>query len=446
MPDVLITGLGAIGPLGGNVPDTWAAALRAVSGIRQLPAAMVDEYALPVSFAGVAAIEPAEKLTKPELNRMDRATQFALIAAREAWRDAGFVGAGGGGAGGGGAGGGAAGAAAGGGSADAAKSASQGVEPSRLAVSVSSALGGITTTLGAWDTMQSRGVRRVLPLTIPMLMPNAAAAVLALEFDAQAGAHAPTSACAAGAEAIAYGYQLIKGGQADVVIAGGTEAPIHPLVIGAFAAARALTTRNDSPARASRPFALHRDGFVLSEGAGIVILESEPHARARGATGYARLAGAGITSDAYHLTAPEPDGRGQISAMRAAIRGADAHPSDVRHINPHATSTPLGDGVEARAIAEVLGGATDAALVSATKSLTGHLLGGAGGLEAVLAVLAIAHRMAPPTINTGGDLDPDIPLALVLDKPSALPAGDLLALSNSFGFGGHNVSLAFAPC
>lgn len=436
MTPVVITGLGAISPLGGNVAETWASTLAGVSGIQRLPEAMTTAYDLPVAIAGVSVVEPSAVLSKPELNRLDRATQFALIAAREAWADAGFG----------------------------------DIAPERLAVSVSSALGGITTTLGAWDAMtghaspsaiapdgsqdasrikaaahRASGVRRVLPATIAMLMPNAAAAVLSVEFNAQAGAHAPTSACAAGAEAIAYGYQLIQSGAADVVIAGGCEAPVHPMVIASFAAARALSKRNDSPETASRPFALDRDGFVLAEGAGIAILESEAHARARNARYYARLAGTGITADAHHLTAPEPTGRGQIGAMVAALRQADALPSDVGHINPHATSTPLGDGVEASAISSVLGGAVDGAVVSATKSMTGHLLGGAGGLEAVLTVLAVANRVAPPTINTSVDPDPAIGLHLQYDQPGPLPSGRPLALSNSFGFGGHNVCLAFAP-
>jgi 3-oxoacyl-[acyl-carrier-protein] synthase II len=380
--------------------------------VRPLDFEWVAAFDLAPRFAGIAAAEPAQFLTKPELNNLDRASQFALLAAREAFVMAGL--------------------------------AADSVAPERLAVVISSALGGITTTLGAWDTMQDRGARRLLPGTIPMLMPNAAAAAVSKDLHARAGAHAPSAACAAGAEAIAVGFDLIRSGRADVVVAGGTEAPIHPLVVGAFAAARALSVWPN--ATGSRPFALGRDGFVLAEGAGVVVLESAAHAHARGGRVLARLAGVGVTADAYHMTAPDPDGRGQIAAMRVALEQAGAQPGDVVHVNPHATSTPVGDAVEAASIASVLGNSTCQALVSATKSLTGHLLGGAGGLEAVLTVLAVAHRTAPPTIHLThlAEQDPDIALRIQKETPGVLPEGDILALTNSFGFGGHNVALAIA--
>ena len=425
---VVVTGIGATTPLGGTAPTTWEAVLAGRSGISTLPFDWVQEYQLPVTIGAVAAVEPSQVLSTPELKHHDRSAQFALIAAREAWADAGF----------------------------AAPSVEEGrcpvskptatVEKTRLAVSISSSLGGIQTTLAAADTLRERGARRLSPLTIPMLMPNSAASAVELDLGAQAGAFAPTSACASGAEAIGHGFNLIRSGRADVVVAGGTEAPLHPMVIAAFAAARALSTRNDSPEMASRPFDLNRDGFVMGEGAAVLVLESEEHALERGARIYARLVGTGITSDAYHVTAPEPSGRGQIAAMQMALQQANSSVEtsvDVIHINPHATSTKLGDAVEAAAIRTVLGAAADDAIVSATKSMTAHLLGAAGALEAMLTVLALHNRVAPPTINLA-NLDPAIGLQITGTQPVPLPDGPLLAISNSFGFGGHNVTLAFA--
>jgi len=430
--EVVITGLGATTPLGGNVASTWEAVLAGRSGVSRLPFDWPAD--LPVKIGAVAAVDPATLLTAAELNHHDRSAQFALIAAREAWQDAGLLI----------------------GSFCARPQAAnnpsfcarpqaadaESCDPTRLAVSISSSLGGIQTTLAAADTLRERGPRRLSPLTIPMLMPNSAAAAVELDLGAEAGAYAPTSACASGAEAIAYGFDLIRAGRADVVVAGGTEAPLHPMVVAAFAAARTLSARNDAPTVASRPFDLNRDGFVMGEGAAVLILESETHALARGAQVYARLAGTGITSDAYHVTAPSPDGRGQIKAMRLALSSASAQPDDIVHLNPHATATKLGDAIEAAAIRSVLGEAANSVIVSATKSMTAHLLGAAGALEAILAVLALRHRTAPPTINLV-DFDPAITIPINGPEPAPLPAGPTYALSNSFGFGGHNVSLVF---
>ena len=426
-PGVVVTGLGAITPLGGTAAATWAAALAGQSGVATLPFDAAMEYGLPVTIGAVAAVEPATLLSAPELNHNDRSAQFALIAAREAWADAELpthheiL------------------------RSSSLRSSPQNdglfVDGARLAVSISSSLGGIQTTLSAADTLRERGARRLSPLTIPMLMPNSAAAAVELEFRAQAGAFAPTSACASGAEAIAYGFDLIQAGRADIVLAGGTEAPLHPMVVAVFAAARALSTRNDAPATASRPFDLNRDGFVMGEGAAVLVLESEAHAAARGARIYARLRGTGITSDAYHVTAPEPNGRGQIAALELALAQAGVAPADVAHVNPHATSTKIGDAVEAHSIRAVLGAAADSVVVSATKSMSAHLLGAAGALEAMLTVLALHHRTAPPTINLF-DLDPAIEIPTNTEI-SPLPPGDIAAISNSFGFGGHNVTLAF---
>jgi 3-oxoacyl-[acyl-carrier-protein] synthase II len=404
---VVVTGLGATTPLGGDVATTWQAALDGVSGARTLTQPWVSELELPVTFAASVAVPPSEQLARVETRRLDPSGQYALIAAREAWADSGAA----------------------------------GVEPERLGVVVASGIGGVHTLLSSYDVLKEKGPRRVFPLTVPMLMPNGPAAAVSLELDAKAGVHTPVSACASGAEAIGYGVDMILSGRADVVVAGGTEAAILPLPVAGFAAMQALSTRNDDPAHASRPYDVARDGFVLGEGAGMVVLESEEHARARGATIYAVVASAGMTSDAHHIAAPDPVGAGAARAMRQALANAGAEPRDVVHINAHATSTPVGDTAESASIRSALGDDTDHIAVSATKSMTGHLLGAAGAVESILTILALRHHLAPPTINVT-ELDPEIHLDVVLDKPRALPDGDLVALNNSFGFGGHNVALA----
>jgi 3-oxoacyl-[acyl-carrier-protein] synthase II len=404
---VVVTGLGATTPLGGDVASTWQAALDGTSGARTLTHDWVSELQLPVTFAASVAVPPAEQLAKVETRRLDPAGQYALVAAREAWADAG----------------------------------TPQVDGERLGVVVASGIGGVWTLLSSYDTLKEKGPRRVFPLTVPMLMPNGPAAAVSLELGARAGVHTPVSACASGAEAIGYAADMIRSGRADVVVAGGTEAAIHSLPIAGFAAMQALSTRNDEPALASRPYDTARDGFVLGEGAGIVVLESEEHARARGARVYAEIAGAGLTSDAYHIAAPDPVGAGAARAMRMALEAADATPSDVVHLNAHATSTPVGDTAEAASIRAALGDATDAVAVSATKSMTGHLLGAAGAVEGIFTILAVHHHLAPPTINVD-NLDPEVSLDVVVDKPRQLRDGDLVALNNSFGFGGHNVALA----
>jgi 3-oxoacyl-[acyl-carrier-protein] synthase II len=402
---VVVTGLGATTPLGGDVPSTWAAMLAGQSGVRVLTEDWVEM--LPVHIGAPVAVEPAEVLTVPQTKRMDRSGQFALIAAKEAWADAG----------------------------------APEVEPERTGVVIASGIGGVTTLLSAYDTLKERGARRVLPMTVPMLMPNGPAAVVGLELTARAGVHTPVSACSSGAEAIAYAVDMIRSGRADVVAAGGTEAAIHALPLAGFAAMQALSTRNDEPERASRPYDKGRDGFVLGEGAGVVVLETLEHARARGARIYAEVAGAGISADAHHMAQPDPVGAGAARAMQQALQAAGATAADVVHINAHATSTPVGDVAEVAAIRRALGADADGACVSSTKSVTGHLLGAAGAVEAIATILAIADRKAPPTANLE-DLDDDVTLDVVRGEPRELPEGELLALNNSFGFGGHNVALA----
>ena len=405
--DVVVTGLGATTPLGGDVATTWSALLDGRSGVSVLP----EEWheTLPVHFAGQIAQEPSEKLPRPRLRRLDRTQQFALIAAQEAWDDAG----------------------------------TPEVDPLRLGVVVSSGIGGILTILEQYDTFREKGWKRVSPFTVPMLMPNSPAAAVALEFSARAGAHAPVSACASSAEAIANAVDIIRAGRADVVIAGGTEAAIHPLNIASFASMRALSTRNDDPQGASRPWDCERDGFVMGEGAGILVLESAEHAARRGARVYAHAAGVGYTDDAYDIVQPDPEGRGQARAITQALTDSGLEPSDIAHVNAHATSTPAGDVGETRAIRSALGdAAADRVAVSSTKSMTGHLLGGAGAVESIATILALHDGRIPPTINIE-ELDPETAVDIVRDKPREMPTGDVAAINESFGFGGHNIAIAF---
>ena len=408
VPTVVVTGLGATSPLGGTASQTWENLLAGHSGARSIDQPWVSEHELPVTFAASLTTPPAEVLSRVETRRLDPFSQYALVASREAWADAG----------------------------------EPEVEPERLAVSIGSGIGGIQTLITAWESLRTKGPRRIYPLSIPMLMPNAAAGTVSLHLGARAGAHTLVSACSSGAESIGYALQLIRDGLADVVVAGGSEAAVHPLPIGGFAAMQALSKRNDDPATASRPYDVTRDGFVLGEGAGILVLESEEHAKARGARIYATLAGAGTSSDAYHMAAPEPEGAGASTAMSLAVEDCGASPREIVHINAHATSTPAGDVAELAAIRRAFGSDAEGMAISGTKSMTGHLLGAAGALEAIFTVLAIHHRVAPPTINIT-ELDPEVDLDIVRDEPRTLPDGPILALNNSFGFGGHNVALTF---
>jgi 3-oxoacyl-[acyl-carrier-protein] synthase II len=400
---VVVTGLGATTPLGGDVPSTWSAMLAGRSGVKVLTEDWVET--LPVHIAASAAVDPSEVLPRVEVKRNDRSGQFALIAAREAWADAG----------------------------------SPEMDGDRLGVVIGTGIGGVLTLLASYDLLLEKGPRRVHPLAIPMLMPNSSAAHVGLDLGARAGVHTPVSACASGAEAMSFAVDMIRSGRADVVVAGGTEAAIHPLNLAAFSQMQALSTRNDEPERASRPYDKGRDGFVLGEGAGVVVLETAEHAKARGAKIYAEVASAGITSDAHHIAAPDPVGRGAARAMHMAIDAAGISASDVVHVNAHATSTPAGDVAEAHAMDTVLGEGSKAC-VSATKSMTGHLLGAAGAIETIATVLALYNRLAPPTVNLE-DPDDDVTIDVVKGEPRKLPDGPIAGLNNSFGFGGHNVAL-----
>ncbi|MEU7043565.1 beta-ketoacyl-[acyl-carrier-protein] synthase family protein [Streptomyces varsoviensis] len=427
--EVIVTGLGAVGPVGGDVPTLWRGLLAGACGVRRVE----EPWAagLPVRIAAPAAVEPAGRLAVHETRRLSRVQQLALLAAREAWADAG----------------------------------APDPPPERFAVAVSSGGGGVADLLGQDEVLRERGWQRVSPLTLPRYMANGPAAWVALEFGAAAELHAPAAACASGADALARGRELIRSGQADVVLAGGAEAMIHPVIVAGFAAMRALSRRNEDPGAACRPFDAKRDGFVLGEGAAVVVLESAGHAARRGAHGYAELAGAGRSADTYHIANPDPSGAGAVRAMRRALADAGAEPGEIAHVNAHATGTPTGDVAEAMALREVLGPGLGGASVTATKSLTGHLLGAGGALEAVITALTLHHGIVPPTANLD-EPDPavaaDVSRAVVTGGPAVLPEGGerggaaraagggvprtagggaLAALSNSFAFGGQNVSL-----
>lgn len=403
---VVVTGLGMTTPVGGDVASSWAAVLAGRPGITTIEADWAREQ--PSQIAGQMAVDPAEVLDRVEARRLDRSQQAALVAAREAWADAG----------------------------------APEVDPDRLGAVVATGIGGVNSLLMAYDTLKERGPSRISPHMVTMIMPNGPAAVVGLEVGARAGVHTPVSACASGAEAISYGARMIQTGRADVVIAGGTEACIHAITMAGFAAMRALSTRNDDPSAASRPYDLARDGFVMGEGAGIVVLESEEFARARGARILGRYGGAGLTADGHHIAQPDPEGAGAAQAMRFALADAGVTASDVVHVNAHATSTPQGDVAEAAAILRALGADSDHVVVTGTKSMTGHLLGGAGAVESIFAILALRDRLVPPTANLH-ELDPQVELDVAAGEPRPLPAGAIAAINNSFGFGGHDVAVVF---
>jgi 3-oxoacyl-[acyl-carrier-protein] synthase II len=410
---VVVTGVGATTPLGGDVPSTWEGLLAGRSGVRLLPHAWTEE--VQVRIGAEVAVEPTEVLPHGEARTLDRTAQFALVAAREAWADAGFEGKAG---------------------TDAP------VDPDRLGVVVASAIGGVTSLLQQYEVLKKQGPRKVSPHTLPMVLANTPSAKVGLDVNARAGVHSPASACASGAEAIGYAIEMIRTGRADVVVAGGTEAAIVSLNMAAFGNMMAMSKRNDDPTAASRPYDVDRDGFVIGEGAGIVVLEAAEHAARRGARVYAEAVGQGLSADSHHITQPEPSGRGIAAALTSLMEDGDLKPSEIVHVNAHATSTPMGDVAEIRALRKVFGDDTDHFAVSATKSMTGHLLGGAGGVETIATVLALRDRIAPPTVNID-TLDPEVDADIVRGEPRALPEGRVAALNNSFGFGGHNVVLAF---
>ncbi|MFG2875271.1 beta-ketoacyl-[acyl-carrier-protein] synthase family protein [Streptomyces sp. NPDC048337] len=412
---VVITGLGAITPLGVGVPDLWHGLLEGRSGVRRLEGA---EFAgQPVRIAGTVPEDPTELLSRPQARRMSRASQFAVIAAREAWRDAGF---------------------------DASGTVASGIDPSRVGVSVGTIIGGAPVLVDGDRRLRDKGPRGVSPLTAPMTVPSQPAAQVSLDLRITGEARTVVSACASGTEAIGQAIDRIRLGHLDMVLAGGTEAAITPSVMASFAAMRALSTRNDEPERASRPFAKDRDGFVHGEGAGMLVLEAEEHALARGARIYCEAAGWGLSADAHHLAAPDPSGDGIVLALRRALADAGSDAGDVVHVNAHATATADGDLAEATALRRLLeerGAQAPGVPVTAVKGNLGHLQGAAGAVAAVVAALTLDHGRIPPTIGCD-DRDDACGVDLVTHAPRPLPAAGDLVLSNSFGFGGHNAVLA----
>ncbi|MEU0499563.1 KasA/KasB family beta-ketoacyl-ACP synthase [Nocardia sp. NPDC005998] len=402
-PNVVVTSLAATTSIAGDVDATWKGLLNGESGIEELDDPFIEEYELPVRIGGHLKVRPETLLTRVEQRRMAYVEQLATVLGREVWRNAG----------------------------------SPEVDPYRLAVAIGTGIGGADAITDANSKLKNGGYRKISPLAVQMIMPNGPSAVVGLELQARAGVITPVSACSSGSEAIANAWRMIVMGDADMVVTGGVEGFIDVLPIAAFTMMRAMSTRNDDPKGASRPFDKDRDGFVFGEAGALMVLETEEHAKARGATIHARLLGAGITSDGYHLVAPAPDGDGAARAMTRAMQTAGLTPKDITHINAHATATPIGDVAEARAINKAVG---NHASVYAPKSALGHSIGAVGALESILTVLSIRDGIVPPTLNLD-NLDPEIDLDVVHGE--ARHQEIEYAINNSFGFGGHNVALAF---
>jgi 3-oxoacyl-[acyl-carrier-protein] synthase II len=404
---VVVTGLGAVSPLGSGVDANWRALLAGRSGIGPITAFDASDF--PVRIAGqVPDFDPATYLEKKDIKKVDRFAQFAIAAAQMAVDDAHLT-----------------------------------VTPEeapRVGVVVGVGMGGISTIEEAVRAFNEGGIKRISPFFIPRLIANMAPGHIAIRFGCTGVNYTPTSACASGGQAVGEAFRLVRHGDQDVVISGGAEAAVTPMGVGGFAVMRAMSTRNDEPERASRPFERHRDGFVVGEGAGVLVVESLAHARARGARIYCELVGYGANGDAYHITSPAPDGRGAAECMRLALANGAIDPLAVDYINAHGTATPYNDVNETQAIKAVFGEHAARIAVSSTKSMTGHLLGGAGGVEAVYTVLTLHHGWIPPTINYD-EPDPECDLDYVPN--TARQASPRVALSNSFGFGGANACVAF---
>ena len=404
MRRVVITGLGAVTPLGLDAPSTWDSAVSGRSGVGWIEAFDASDYPVRIA-AEVRGFDPGDLVPPKEARRMDRNVLLAVSAAKEAWDDAGL----------------------------------DGVDPARVGILVGSAIGGIATIVEQQQVFSERGPDRVSPFFIPMIIINMASGVIAMRFGAKGPNSSVVTACATGNHAIGEAMRIIERGDADVMIAGGSEAIIVPLTIAGFSQMKAMSTRNDEPTKASRPFDAGRDGFVCGEGGGLVVLESLEHARQRDARIYAEMVGYGMTGDAHHMTAPDPEGDGAARAMAAALRDGGLEPSTVGYINAHGTSTPYNDKFETIAIKRVFGEHAKKVPVSSTKSMTGHLLGAAGGIEAIATAFAIHHGVLPPTINYETP-DPDCDLDYIPNKARKQEVE--IALTNAFGFGGTNATLA----
>jgi len=406
---VVITGLGAISNLGHDVASTWDGLIEGRSGIRTITAFEQDERWLSTIAGEIKEWDPTEKLDRNEIKKTDRFAQLGLWAAIEAMEDSGL-------------------------------DWEQG-DPYRNGVVIGSGVGGIQTIEHFAGVLTEKGPRRLSPFTVPKLMVNAAAGNVSIRFNLRGVNSAPATACATGGHALAEAYMFIATNQADFILAGGAEAAVSPVCVSSFSAMKALSTRNDAPTLASRPFDRDRDGFVLSEGAAVLAVEEFEHAKARGATILAEIVGFGITGDAGHIAAPDSEGTGAKAAMTAALRHANLQPEDIDYINAHGTSTPLGDAAEVAAVKGLFGDHAYKLAMSSTKSCTGHTLGAAGGIESIAVVKAICDRVMPPTINLD---NPDVGFDLNFVANTSQEKEIKVALNNSFGFGGHNVSLAIA--
>ncbi|MVU75704.1 beta-ketoacyl-ACP synthase [Nocardia sp. ET3-3] len=402
-PSVVVTSLAATTSIAGDVDSTWKGLLNGESGIDVLEDSFLDDFGLPVRIGGHLKVCPTDLLTKPEARRLSYVEQMALVLGREVWANAG----------------------------------NPEVDKDRLGVSIGTGLGGAEVLMSARDKLVNGGYRKVPPMAVQAIMPNGAAACVSVELGARAGVSTPVSACSSGAEAIANAWRMVVMGDADMVVTGGVEGSIQALPIAGFSMMRAMSTRNDDPKGASRPFDMDRDGFVFGEAGALMTIETEEHAKARGATIHARIMGAGITSDGFHLVAPDPEGTGAARAMTRAMEYAGLSKSDVSHINAHATATPIGDTAEANAIKQAVG---NHAAVYAPKSALGHSIGAVGALESILTVLSVRDGIIPPTLNLENQ-DPEIDLDVV--KGQARSGTFDYALNDSFGFGGHNVAIAF---
>ena len=404
---VVVTGMGTITPVGNDVATTWRSLIEGKSGTA--PITKFDASNFPVKFAAeVKGFNPLDYMDRKEAKRADQYTQYAVAAARQAMTNAGLV-------------------------------ERNGMDPDRIGVIIGSGIGGLKSFEEQHDVYRERGVGKISPFFIPMFIADIAAGIVSMMFNAKGPNYATVSACATSAHAIGDAYRTIQYGDADVMITGGAEATVTPMAIGGFANMKALSERNDSPETASRPFDSTRDGFVMGEGAGILILEELEHALGRGATIYAEIVGYGATGDAYHLTAPAPDGEGAQRAMKRALKDAGLEPKDIQYINAHGTSTPANDFNETRAIKAVFGEHAKSVSVSSTKSATGHMLGAAGAVEAVVSAMVVGTGIIPPTINYQNP-DPELDLNYTPNKSVERDVNAVL--SNSFGFGGHNTTLA----
>jgi 3-oxoacyl-[acyl-carrier-protein] synthase II len=404
---VVVTGMGAITPVGNDVATTWRSLIEGKSGTA--PITKFDASKFPVRFAAeVKGFNALDYMDRKEAKRADQYTQYAVAGARQAMTDACLV-------------------------------ERNGMDPDRIGVIIGSGIGGLKSFEEQHDVYRERGVGKISPFFIPMFIADIAAGIVSMMFNAKGPNYATVSACATSAHAIGDAYRTIQYGDADVMITGGAEATVTPMAIGGFANMKALSERNDSPETASRPFDATRDGFVMGEGAGILILEELEHALKRGATIYAEIVGYGATGDAYHLTAPAPDGEGAQRAMKRALKDAGLEPKDIQYINAHGTSTPANDFNETRAIKAVFGEYAKSVNVSSTKSATGHMLGAAGAVEAIVSAMVVGSGVIPPTINYH---TPEPELDLNYTPNSSIKRDVNAVLSNSFGFGGHNTTLA----